>query len=121
MRAILVHDDGSLEWGTTDRPEIGPDQVLLRSAATAVNRADLLQRKGLYPVPPGASPILGLEVAGVITEAGSAVDGWRVGQEACALLEGGGYAELVAVDASMLLPVPKRLTAVEAAALPEVL
>ena len=122
MFAIAIDSDvpRSLRWHLTDEPVIAPDQVLVRAAATAVNRADLLQRKGRYPVPPGASEILGLEVAGTIESVGADVRDWNVGDRVCALLEGGGYAERVAVDASMLLPVPERLTLQEAAALPEV-
>ena len=118
MRAIVVADDSarSLVWAEVPAPTIGPEQVRVRAHATAVNRADLLQRRGLYPVPPGASDILGLEVAGTI----AAVSGWRVGDRVCALLEGGGYAEEVAVDASMLIAVPESMSFVDAAALPEV-
>ena len=122
MFAITIDSDESrsMRWQSVEDPSLAADQVLVRSAATAVNRADLLQRRGLYPVPAGASQILGLEVAGVIEAIGSDVRGWDIGDRVCALLEGGGYAERVAVDASMLLPVPDRLGLEEAAALPEV-
>ena len=122
MHAITIRDDerNTLEWSEVPDPEPGPGQVLVRARATAVNRADLLQRRGLYPVPPGASEILGLEVAGVIEALGEGVDGWAIGDRVCALLEGGGYAEQVVIDAGMLLPIPERLDFAQAAALPEV-
>ena len=120
VRAIL--EDSStkqLIWAETDDPSPAPDEVVITIAATAVNRADLAQRQGVYPPPPGESPILGLECAGVISEIGSAVEGWAIGDRVCALLSGGGYAERVAVPATQLLPVPIGLSLVEAAALPE--
>lgn len=122
MHAITIDSDDrrTLRWAETEDPTIAPDQVLVRAHATALNRADLLQRRGRYPVPPGASQILGLEVAGVIESVGESVEGWKVGDRVCALLEGGGYAERVAVDASMLLPIPENLSFTDAAALPEV-
>jgi putative PIG3 family NAD(P)H quinone oxidoreductase len=92
----------------------------IRVAATAVNRADLLQRQGLYPPPPGASGLLGLECAGEVAEVGSAVSGWSPGDRVMALLAGGGYAEEAVVDAGSCLPVPERLSLEEAAAVPEV-
>jgi putative PIG3 family NAD(P)H quinone oxidoreductase len=120
MKAICVADD-QLRWQTVDRPRPGPGEVLVRAHATAVNRADLLQRAGRYPVPPGASPILGLEVAGEIVALGEGVQRWSLGQRVCALLAGGGYAELVACHGDVLLAVPPRLSWTQAAALPEVL
>jgi len=93
--------------------------VLVRVAAAGVNRADLLQRAGHYPPPPGASEILGLEVSGTVAALGEGVTGWAEGDEVCALLAGGGYAELVAVPAGQLLPAPAGLDLVDAAALPE--
>ena len=122
MHAITIADDveRTLTWERATPPVMGPGQVLIRTRATAVNRADLLQRRGRYPVPPGASQILGLEVAGVIEAMDVSVTGWSIGDRVCALLEGGGYAEQVSVDASMLLPIPERLSFVEAAAVPEV-
>jgi putative PIG3 family NAD(P)H quinone oxidoreductase len=95
-------------------------EVRLRVRACAVNRADLLQRQGLYPPPPGASPILGLECAGEVVELGAGVSDWKVGDRAMALLAGGGYAEQVAVHAGSLLPVPAHFTFEQAAAVPEV-
>jgi putative PIG3 family NAD(P)H quinone oxidoreductase len=101
------------------RPRPGPGEVLIRVAAAGVNRPDVLQRRGLYPPPPGASEIPGLEVAGEIVEVGPDVAGWRPGDRVTALLAGGGYAESV-VDAGSALRVPAKLTLEEAAALPEV-
>jgi NADPH:quinone reductase len=121
MRAITVADDGSMNWAEVTDPEIGPEDVLLDVRATAVNRADLLQRRGLYPPPPGAPPWMGLEASGVIARVGPRAGPWRPGQEACALLPGGGYAEKAAIHRDLLLPIPRGLTLIEAAALPEVL
>jgi putative PIG3 family NAD(P)H quinone oxidoreductase len=123
VRAILVREPGGpevLEAAEVADPVAGPGEVVVRVAATAVNRADLMQRMGRYPPPPGASEILGLEVAGTIAELGEGVTGWAPGDRAMALLAGGGYAELVAVPAPQLLPVPEGLDLVEAAAVPEV-
>jgi len=122
MKAIQVEDDNSnsLVWRDTESPSPAPDEVLVRVAATAVNRADLLQRRGMYPPPEGASEILGLEVAGRVERVGDAVDDWAPGDRVCALLPGGGYAEYAAVPAGMLLEVPESLDLIEAAGLPEV-
>ena len=120
MNAILVHHDGSLDWASAPDPSIGSGDVLVEVVATAQNRADLSQRAGRYPPPPGASDILGLEMAGVVREVGADVDGWNVGDAVCALLPGGGYAELAAVPAPMLMPVPRGWSLLEAAAMPEV-
>jgi putative PIG3 family NAD(P)H quinone oxidoreductase len=123
MRAITIAEPGgpeALVWAEVPDPEPGEGEVLVEVAATAVNRADLLQRQGFYDPPPGASPYPGLECAGRIAAVGRGVAGWAVGDEVCALLAGGGYAEKVAVPAGQLLPVPKGLSLVEAAALPEV-
>ena len=109
-----------LGWGEVPDPVCGPGEVIVDVAATAVNRADLLQRQGFYPPPPGASEILGLECSGVISEVGEGVTGWSVGDEVCALLSGGGYAERVAVPAGQLLPRPAGVELATAAALPEV-
>ncbi len=102
-----------------DDPVPGSGEVLVEVAATAVNRADLMQRQGMYPPPPGASDILGLECAGVVAQLGLGVEDWRVGDRVCALLSGGGYAAKVTVPAGQLLPVPSVLSLAEAAALPE--
>jgi putative PIG3 family NAD(P)H quinone oxidoreductase len=123
MRAIVISEPGDpdvLRWTEVDDPVPGPDEVLLDVAATAVNRADIMQRQGFYPPPPGAPPYPGLEASGRIAALGDDVAGWQVGDEVCALLSGGGYAERVAVPASQLLPVPRGLSLAEAAALPEV-
>jgi len=101
-------------------PQPGPGEVLIDIAASAVNRADLLQRQGFYPPPPGASEILGMECSGTVAALGEGVTGWRVGDEVCALLAGGGYAQKVAVPAAQLLPLPEGVDLVTAAALPEV-
>lgn len=123
MKAIVFDapgDESVLRLGEAPDPAPGPGEVRLRVRACAVNRADLLQRQGLYPPPPGASEILGLECAGEVAELGSGVAGWREGDRAMALLAGGGYAEQVAVHAGSLLPVPPGWSWEQAAALPEV-
>ncbi|MDD9206499.1 NAD(P)H-quinone oxidoreductase, partial [Georgenia sp. 10Sc9-8] len=119
MRAVQVDDQGELTIAEVAEPALGSDEVLVRVAAAGVNRADLLQRAGTYPPPAGASDVLGLEVSGTVEAVGAAVTGWTEGQQVCALLSGGGYAELVAVPASQLLPVPDGMDVVTAAALPE--
>ncbi len=101
-------------------PEPSPDEVLIAITASAVNRADLMQRRGAYPPPPGASEVLGLECAGTVEAVGADVARWRPGDQVCALLTGGGYAERVAVPAGQVLPVPAGLDVAQAAALPEV-
>jgi putative PIG3 family NAD(P)H quinone oxidoreductase len=123
MQAILIDapgDESVMRLGETPAPELRPGALRLRVAATAVNRADLLQRQGMYPPPPGASEILGLECAGEVIEVGEGVNGWRPGDRAMALLPGGGYAQEVVVDAGSALPVPSRLDLEQAAAIPEV-
>ena len=110
----------NMVWGELPDPVAGPGEVVLDVVASAVNRADLLQREGNYPVPPGASEVLGLECSGIVSEVGPGVEGWRVGDEVCALLAGGGYAEKVAVPAAQLLPRPAGVELAAAAALPEV-
>ena len=111
--------DGHVEWVQSPRPTCDVGQVRIRVAAAGLNRADLLQRAGLYPPPPGASPVLGLECSGVISEVGAG-SSWQVGDRVCALLAGGGMAEEVVVDGRHVLPVPEGLSLAEAAALPEV-
>ncbi|WP_405115413.1 NAD(P)H-quinone oxidoreductase [Micromonospora sp. NBC_01405] len=123
MRAITIPEPGgpdALVWAEVPDPEPGPGEVVVHVRASAVNRADLLQRQGHYPPPPGAPAYPGLECSGVIGAIGADVTGWAVGQEVCALLAGGGYAERVAVPAGQLLPVPDGVGLVDAAALPEV-
>src|SRR3954462_723288 len=123
MRAVIVTEPGGpevLTWAEVPDPVCGPGEVIVDVAATAVHRAELLRRQGFYPPPPGASEILGLECSGVISEVGEAVTGWSVGDEVCALLAGGGYAERVAVCADQVLPRPAGVELATAAALPEV-
>lgn len=111
--------DGHVAWVEAPTPVCDVGQVRIRVAAAGLNRADLLQRAGLYPAPPGASQVLGLECSGVISEVGPG-SSWQVGDRVCALLAGGGMAEEVVVDARHVLPVPEGLSLTEAAALPEV-
>jgi putative PIG3 family NAD(P)H quinone oxidoreductase len=123
MHAVTIPKPGGpevLTWAEVPDPVCGPGEVLVDVAATAVNRADLLQRQGFYPPPRGASDILGLECSGIVSEVGAGVTQWSVGDEVCALLSGGGYAERVAVPAGQLLPRPSGVELATAAALPEV-
>jgi putative PIG3 family NAD(P)H quinone oxidoreductase len=123
MRAIVFDapgDESVLHLAEVPAPALAPGCLRLRVAATAVNRADLMQRRGLYPPPPGASEILGLECAGEVAEVAPGVAGWKPGDRAMALLAGGGYAEEAVVHAGSALPVPDSLTLEEAAAVPEV-
>src|SRR5690606_13006367 len=111
--------EGVLEWAERPLGECDAGQVRIRVAAAGLNRADLLQRAGMYPPPPGASDILGLECSGVISEVGPGSN-WRIGDRVCALLAGGGMAEEVVVDARHVMPVPDGMSLAEAAAVPEV-
>ncbi|MFJ2397000.1 NAD(P)H-quinone oxidoreductase [Streptomyces sp. NPDC087843] len=123
MYAITIPEPGgpeALVWDEVPDPVPGDGEVLVEVVASAVNRADLMQRQGFYNPPPGASPYPGLECAGRIVEVGPGVSGWADGDEVCALLAGGGYAEKVVVPAGQLLPVPGGLDLKQAAALPEV-
>jgi NADPH2:quinone reductase len=123
MRAVLMDGFGDpevLRLGEAPRPTPGPGQVLIKVGATSVNRADLQQRSGNYPPPPGESEILGLEVAGVIAELGQGVSGWQKGDRVMTLVGGGGYAEYASAPASTLLPVPDALDLTRAAAVTEV-
>ncbi|MFD6496901.1 NAD(P)H-quinone oxidoreductase [Streptomyces sp. NPDC060188] len=123
MYAITIPEPGgpeALVWDEVPDPVPGEGEVLVEVVASAVNRADLLQRQGMYNPPPGASAYPGLECSGRVVEVGTGVSGWAVGDEVCALLAGGGYAQKVAVPAGQLLPVPKGLNVLQAAALPEV-
>jgi len=120
VQAIVVSDAGELNWQEVEKPMLGASDVMIEIKATAVNRADLMQRRGLYPAPPGASSILGLECAGTIVQLGSDVTRHQIGDSVCALLAGGGYAEFAAVDEGSVIPVPKGLSFSQAAALPEV-
>ncbi|WP_043265169.1 NAD(P)H-quinone oxidoreductase [Streptomyces sp. CT34] len=123
MRAITIPEPGgpeALVWAEVPDPQPAEGEVLIEVAASAVNRADLLQRQGFYDPPPGSSPYPGLECSGRIAAVGPGVHGWAAGDEVCALLAGGGYAEKVAVPAGQVLPLPPGLDLVTAAALPEV-
>src|SRR5919206_4211546 len=123
MHAVTISEPGGpevLTWEEVPDPVCGPGEVVIDVAATAVNRADLLQRQGHYPPPKGASSVLGLECSGVVSEVGEGVTEWSVGDEVCALLAGGGYAERVAVPAGQVLPRPSGVELATAAALPEV-
>jgi putative PIG3 family NAD(P)H quinone oxidoreductase len=123
VRAVVPSGPGGpevLEYVEVPDPEPGEGEVLLDVAATAVNRADLLQRQGHYPPPPGASEILGLECSGTVSALGAGVEGIEVGQEVCALLAGGGYATRAAVPAGQVMPLPPGVDLTTAAALPEV-
>jgi len=128
MKAIAIRGEGQnpsdLYLNDTLRPVLAPGQALIRTRYAGVNRPDILQRKGNYPPPPGASPILGLEISGVVESLAPPVNygddiGWKTGDECCALVNGGGYAEYVAVDIRHLLPVPKGLSLAQAGSLPE--
>ena len=123
MRAVVAAEPGGpqvLQIVERPDPEPGPGELLVRVAATALNRADLLQRRGMYPPPEGATDVVGLEAAGVVAAVGEGVAGWSVGDGVCAVLPGGGYAEMVTVPAVVAMPLPPGLSAVEAAAVPEV-
>lgn len=123
MRAISISEPGDADVLTVTeeaRPSAGPGQVVIDVAAAGVNRADVMQRLGFYPPPTGASPLPGLEVSGTVAEVADGVSGIAVGDEVCALIDGGGYAEAVAVPATQVLPVPKGVSLADAAGLPEV-
>jgi putative PIG3 family NAD(P)H quinone oxidoreductase len=122
MRAVVITEPGGpevLQVQDVPEPTPRPDEVLVDVVAAGINRADLLQRQGNYPPPPGASPYLGMECSGTIAAIGDAVAGWSIGDPVCALLSGGGYAERVAVPVGQLMHVPEGVGLVDAAALPE--
>jgi len=122
MKAIQIETPGKdycLDVAAAPGPKPGPGEVLIQVAGAGLNNADLLQARGLYPPPPGASPILGMEVSGVIAELGEGVTGWKAGDRVCALLPGGGYAQYAVADTGCVLPVPEAIDLVEAAGLPE--
>ncbi len=122
MKAILVNNDKRLRWDDVPNPIIKSEEVLVEIHAAALNRADLMQREGDYPPPPGCPDWMGLEIAGVIVEMGEeakAKSSWKIGDKVCALLGGGGYAEYVSVKYDMLMPIPKNCSMVEAASIPE--
>lgn len=122
MKAILVNDDKSLRWDNVPDAICGDEDVLIKIEAAALNRADLMQREGDYPPPPGAPEWMGLEVAGTIIEIGSVAavkSSYKIGDKVCALLGGGGYAEMVNVKYDMCMPIPENCSVIEAAAIPE--
>lgn len=119
MKAMLVNDRREFVWSEVADPVVEDDGVIVKIHAAGVNRADLLQRQGKYPSPPGCPEWMGLEIAGRIVQVGKNVTKWQVGDAVCALLGGGGYGEYVAVKQDMLMPVPKGLSMEQAAALPE--
>ena len=122
MKAILVNDDRSLRWDDVPNPIVGDEDCLVKIEAAALNRADLMQREGDYPPPPGCPEWKGLEIAGTIVEVGPIAaekSNWKVGDKVCALLGGGGYAQYANVKYDMLMPVPENCSMVEAAAIPE--
>ena len=124
MHAVVISEPGGpevLRWTEVEDPRPGPGEVLIEVHAAGVNRADMMQRQGLYPPPPGAPPYPGLECSGTVAALGEGVTQWHLDDPVCALLSGGGYAEQVVVPAGQLLPVPKSTTILEAAALPETL
>ena len=123
MKAILLHEFGTPEQlylGEYKTPQLGANEILVKVKATALNRADTLQRKGLYPPPKGESPIIGLEMSGVVVELGTDVTRWTLGDKVCGLLAGGGYAEYVKIHEEVAMPIPNNLDFIQAAALPEV-
>ena len=122
MRAIQIREPGGpdvLELGEAEVPMPGPGQVLVKVSAAGVNGPDLLQRRGHYPPPPGASPLLGLEISGEVVAMGPECPRWKVGDKLCALTNGGGYADFVAIDADHCIPIPDGVSEVDAAGLPE--
>ena len=120
MKAVVIDDEKNLHWEDFETPEAGVDEVLIKVHATAINRADLIQRQGFYPPPPGASPIMGLECSGEIAEVGKNATRFKVGDRVCALLSGGGYAEFAAVHEGSVLPIPGEESFIHGACLPEV-
>ena len=122
MKAILVNDDRSLRWDNVPDPICGEDDCIVKIEAAALNRADLMQREGDYPPPEGCPEWMGLEIAGTITQVGEGAaqkSNWKVGDQVCALLGGGGYAQYANIKYDMLMPVPENCSMVEAAAMPE--
>lgn len=120
MKAIVINNDQTLSYTDVPNPVLKDGEVLIEVYASALNRADLLQREGSYPPPPGCPEWPGLEVAGIIKEVAPDVKSFKIGDKVCALLGGGGYAEYVSVTADMVMPIPNGLSYVEAAAIPEV-
>lgn len=121
MRAVQINVDSKALFIGNDRmPTTSDDELLIKVQATALNRADILQKYGKYPVPPGASPILGLEMSGIIEQIGKHVTNWKIGDRVCGLLPGGGYAEYVSLPSQLAIPIPDDMSFEEAAAIPEV-
>ncbi|MEM6347678.1 MAG: NAD(P)H-quinone oxidoreductase [Bacteroidota bacterium] len=123
MKAVLISEFGGPEVmhiGERPKPDCGPEELLVKVKATAINRADTMQRAGKYPPPPGATDIMGLEMAGEIVETGTKVSGWQKGEGVCALLSGGGYAEYVSIPAATAMKIPEGWDYIKAAAMPEV-
>lgn len=123
MKAVLIKAFGgpeNLYIGDWEKPQPKPHELLVKVQATALNRADTMQRKGQYPPPPGDSPILGLEIAGVVMEIGKEVTEWTIGDKVCGLIGGGGYAEYAVIPAKQALPIPENLSFEQAAGIPEV-
>ncbi len=120
MKAIVVDAEKNMNWQDAADPVCGPTDVRIRIHATAINRADLMQRRGMYPPPPGASDVMGLECAGEVAAVGDKVTRFKEGDRVCALLAGGGYAEYCVADQGSVLPVPHGFSFVDAASIPEV-
>ncbi len=121
MWAVVTEDDAPLKLADVEKPACGPNDVLVEIVTAGLNRADLVQRRGMYPPPPGASQIMGLECSGTIVEVGAKVSGWSVGDRVCGLMAGGGYAEFAVVDQGSLFRIPDDMSFEQAGALPEVM
>ena len=121
MKAVLVEEGAPLKLGDFEKPNLKPGEVLVKVAASGLNRADLVQRRGAYPPPPGASPIMGLEISGTVVETSDGTSRFKTGDRVAGLLAGGGYAEFAAVDEGSLFPVPDGMDMVNAACFPEAL
>eukprot|EP01013_Petalomonas_cantuscygni_P025796 TRINITY_DN47894_c0_g1_i1.p1 TRINITY_DN47894_c0_g1~~TRINITY_DN47894_c0_g1_i1.p1 ORF type:complete len:338 (-),score=78.04 TRINITY_DN47894_c0_g1_i1:833-1846(-) len=121
MKAVLVEEGGPLKLGDFEKPDLKPGEVLVKVAASGLNRADLVQRRGAYPPPPGASPIMGLEISGTVVATSDSANRFKLGDRVAGLLAGGGYAEFAAVDEGSLFPVPDGMDMVKAACFPEAL
>ncbi|MEH6744996.1 NAD(P)H-quinone oxidoreductase [Hyphomonas sp.] len=121
MKAVLVEEGAPLKLGDFEKPDLKPGEVLVKVAASGLNRADLVQRRGAYPPPPGASPIMGLEISGTVVATSDSANRFKLGDRVAGLLAGGGYAEFAAVDEGSLFPVPDGMDMVKAACFPEAL
>ncbi|MFF2878670.1 NAD(P)H-quinone oxidoreductase [Gottfriedia sp. NPDC057991] len=120
MKAVQIDESKHLFIDDYEMPVLGENELLVKVHATAINRADLLQKHGKYPVPKGASPILGLEMAGIVEQVGASVTNWEVGDHVCSLLPGGGYAQYVSIPSDLAISIPDHFSFEEAAAIPEV-